>query len=193
MPPGRSRFESPLGPLDLSIEDGVLVDLSLVADDRGPRGAPDARVPGSRAEAARRALLEAARAGAAPARGAIADRIAAYFGGALDALDEIPVAPRGTEFQRRVWLALRSIPPGQTRSYGQIAAEVASPAAVRAVGAANGANPIPLVLPCHRVIASSGALHGYGWGLWRKEWLLRHEGYLPPAQPELPGLSRGGT
>ena len=187
----RSRLDSPIGPLDLSVEDGVLVEVSLVADDRGPRGAPDGRRPGSRAEAARLARLEAARAAdVAPARGAIAERIAAYFDGALDALDDVPVAPRGTEFQRRVWLALRAIPAGQTRSYGQLAAEVASPAAVRAVGAANGANPIPLVLPCHRVIASTGALHGYGLGLWRKEWLLRHEGFLAP---ELPGLSRGGT
>lgn len=190
MPAERSRLDSPIGPIGLAVEDGVLVELELVADDRGPRGAPDDGRPDSRAEAVRRARLEAARAAAAPARGEIAGRIAAYFDGELDALDAIAVAPRGTEFQRRVWLALRAIPAGQTRSYGQIAALVASPAAVRAVGAANGANPIPLVLPCHRVIASTGALHGYGGGLWRKEWLLRHEGYLAP---ELPGLSRGGT
>ncbi|HTE53969.1 MAG TPA: methylated-DNA--[protein]-cysteine S-methyltransferase [Kofleriaceae bacterium] len=120
-----------------------------------------------------------------PARGPIADRITAYFDGALGAFDEIAVAPRGTPFQLRVWEALRAIPAGQTRSYGELAAHLGAPSATRAVGAANGANPISLVVPCHRVIASTGALHGYGGGLWRKEWLLRHEHALPP---ELPGL-----
>jgi methylated-DNA-[protein]-cysteine S-methyltransferase len=86
----------------------------------------------------------------------------------------------GTPFQRRVWKALRSIAVGKTVSYGQLARRVRSPKAVRAVGSANGANPMPLVLPCHRVIASGGGLGGYGGGLNTKRWLLDHEGAFLP-------------
>jgi O-6-methylguanine DNA methyltransferase len=99
----------------------------------------------------------------------------AYLAGELDALDAIAVDLGGTELQRRVWAALRTIPAGQTRSYAQIAIQVGAPRAVRAVGAANGANPVSIVVPCHRVIASDGTLHGYGGGLPRKQWLLEHE------------------
>ena len=84
----------------------------------------------------------------------------------------------GTEFQREVWAALRTIPPGRTLSYGDLAKKIGRPTAVRAVGAANGANPVSLVVPCHRVIAADGTLGGYGWGLERKRWLLAHEGAL---------------
>jgi methylated-DNA-[protein]-cysteine S-methyltransferase len=99
-----------------------------------------------------------------------------YFEGDLDSLDEIDVEVNGTTFQKNVWLALRSVKPGSTMSYSQLARQVGSPAAVRAVGAANGANPVALVLPCHRIIGSNGSLTGYGGGLHRKRWLLDHEG-----------------
>ncbi len=103
-------------------------------------------------------------------------RLAAYFAGDRTAIDEIPVEPGGTAFQRQVWLMLRHIRAGTTWSYRQLAERVDRPAAVRAVGAANGANPIPIVLPCHRVIGSDGRLVGYGGGMDRKKWLLAHEG-----------------
>jgi len=113
----------------------------------------------------------------APARsgnGAIR-HIAAYFDGNLNALDDIPVRPRGTEFQRRVWQALRRIPPGTTTTYGRLAVAISAPRSSRAVGLANGANPLAIVIPCHRVIGADASLTGYGGGLHRKAWLLRHE------------------
>jgi methylated-DNA-[protein]-cysteine S-methyltransferase len=98
-----------------------------------------------------------------------------YFDGDLTALDAVPIAPGGTSFQRQVWMVVRAIPPGSTSSYGEIAARIGRPMASRAVGAANGANPIPIVVPFHRVIGSNGALTGYGGGLPRKRWLLEYE------------------
>ena len=106
--------------------------------------------------------------------------IAAYFAGDLAALDSLPVAGIGSDFQRRVWAALRTIPAGTTQSYGQLAAAIGQPAASRAVGLANGANPIGIVVPCHRVIGTSGALTGYAGGVERKAWLLIHEGAIRP-------------
>ena len=102
-----------------------------------------------------------------------------YFDGDLTALDVLAVDARGTEFQERVWYGLREIPAGSTISYVELARKVGRPKASRAVGAANGANPVPLVLPCHRVIGANGSLVGYGGGLERKIWLLRHEGAVP--------------
>jgi methylated-DNA-[protein]-cysteine S-methyltransferase len=99
----------------------------------------------------------------------------AYFDGELDAIRDLPTATGGTEFQRLVWAALRSIPTGETMSYGALAARLARPGASRAVGLANGANPIAIVVPCHRVIGADAALTGYGGGLERKRWLLAHE------------------
>jgi methylated-DNA-[protein]-cysteine S-methyltransferase len=99
----------------------------------------------------------------------------AYFDGNLRALESIRTATGGTSFQRAVWRALRAIKPGTTKSYGQIAARIGRPTASRAVGAANGSNPIAIVVPCHRVIGANGALTGYGGGLPRKRWLLDHE------------------
>jgi methylated-DNA-[protein]-cysteine S-methyltransferase len=98
-----------------------------------------------------------------------------YFDGDLTAIDTIPVRTAGTDFQRQVWHALRTIPCGTTVSYGQLATRIGRPDAVRAVGAANGANPISVVVPCHRVIGANGALTGYGGGIRRKSWLLAHE------------------
>ena len=105
----------------------------------------------------------------------LSDAVRRYFAGELDAIDRIPVETGGTSFQRKVWLALRSIPCGATTSYGKLAQEIGHPAAVRAVGTANGANPVAVVLPCHRVIGANGSLTGYGGGIERKRWLLNHE------------------
>ena len=102
-----------------------------------------------------------------------------YFAGDLQSLDEIKVELNGTSFQKNVWLALRTVKAGTTMSYAQLAKRVGSPAAVRAVGAANGANPVAVVLPCHRIIGSDGSLTGYGGGIHRKRWLLDHEGVKP--------------
>jgi methylated-DNA-[protein]-cysteine S-methyltransferase len=105
-----------------------------------------------------------------------ATRLRRYFAGDMAALDEQPCEPHGTEFQLAVWRALRRIPAGSTWTYSQLARHIGRPAAVRAVGAANGANPVALFIPCHRVIAADGTLWGYGGGLERKRWLLAHEG-----------------
>jgi methylated-DNA-[protein]-cysteine S-methyltransferase len=111
--------------------------------------------------------------------------LAGYFEGDLDRLETIPWRIAGTPFQRRVWTELRTIPAGTTMSYGALAAKLDVPRAVRAVGHANGANPISVVLPCHRVIGASGSLTGYGGGLDRKRWLLEHEGFrLAPASKQ---------
>ncbi len=101
-------------------------------------------------------------------------QLTAYFAGELTDFD-LPLAPRGTDFQLRVWAALRTIPYGQTTSYGELAAQLGNPGASRAVGLANGRNPIAIIVPCHRVIGSDGGLTGYGGGLDRKRWLLDHE------------------
>jgi methylated-DNA-[protein]-cysteine S-methyltransferase len=108
-------------------------------------------------------------------------RLVAYFAGDLRALDAVPVDTAGTPFQRAVWAALRRIPAGTTWSYADVARAVGAPAAVRAVGAANGANPVAIVIPCHRVVRTGGALGGYGGGLERKRWLLAHERAALPA------------
>jgi methylated-DNA-[protein]-cysteine S-methyltransferase len=150
------ELDSPIGRLRGVVGAGALVLLDLPIGRRSridtlPPDGPDAR--------------------------RVRDRLAGYFRGDLAALDDVAAEPqRGTPFQRRVWQALRGIRAGTTQSYGELAARIGAPRAVRAVGAANGANPVPLVLPCHRVIASDGTLGGYGGGLAMKAWLLRHEG-----------------
>lgn len=105
-----------------------------------------------------------------------ATRLEDYFAGRLHALDSVNVEFNGTPFQTRVWETLRTIRAGTTAAYADIARAVAAPSAIRAVGAANGANPIAVIVPCHRVIGSNGTLTGYGGGLDRKRWLLEHEG-----------------
>ena len=119
----------------------------------------------------------------------------AYFEGALDAIDTIPVAPGGTAFQREVWQALRRIPAGTTTTYGQLASILGREGASRAVGAANGANPIAIVVPCHRVVGANGTLTGYGGGLSNKRWLLVHEARHSPVlvatTPSRDPLARG--
>jgi methylated-DNA-[protein]-cysteine S-methyltransferase len=167
-----TSFPSPIGPLALAVRNATLVRLDLDGD-LGRLGETLARRFGDVA-------LEQA---SDPA--GIAARLGRYFAGGLAALDEIDVDPGGTPFQSRVWLKLREIRPGRTWSYAELAVAVGRPSAVRAVGAANGANPISLVLPCHRVIGSDGSLTGYGGGLDRKRWLLAHEGARPEAQRSL--------
>jgi methylated-DNA-[protein]-cysteine S-methyltransferase len=110
-----------------------------------------------------------------PGKTTITREIHAYFEGDPEALTRIPVKTGGTDFQRKVWQALTRIKPGKTKTYSEIASEIGHPKAIRAVGAANGANPISLVIPCHRVIGADGTLTGYGGGLHRKKWLLNHE------------------
>jgi methylated-DNA-[protein]-cysteine S-methyltransferase len=112
------------------------------------------------------------RAASAPIRRAISD----YFLGDLCAINSIPVTTGGTSFQREVWAALRTIQAGTTLSYGALARQLGRPKSVRAVGLANAANPVAIVVPCHRVIGTDGSLTGYGGGIHRKRWLLIHEG-----------------
>jgi len=131
-------------------------------------------------EAAMRKLLQRHFGSAKVASGKVAASLHAafdrYFAGDAEALTSVPWRTGGTAFQQTVWKALTTIPVGETWSYAQLAAAIGKPSAVRAVGLANGANPVPIVIPCHRVIGKSGALTGFGGGLERKRWLLRHEG-----------------
>jgi methylated-DNA-[protein]-cysteine S-methyltransferase len=116
----------------------------------------------------------------------ISQQLKTYFAGNIQSLDNIPVEPLGTPFQQSVWRSLRQIPVGSTWTYRELATHIGHPNAVRAVGAANGQNPIPLVLPCHRVIGANGTLTGYAGGLERKRWLLHHEGIeLAPVMLQL--------
>lgn len=113
----------------------------------------------------------------------VLDRVEAqlkeYFAGWRTTFD-LPLEPSGTDFQLSVWELLRKIPYGVTTSYGELARRLGDPKATRAVGAANGANPIPIIVPCHRVVGSKGELTGFGGGIERKRWLLEHEGALMP-------------
>jgi len=106
------------------------------------------------------------------------DLLSRYFAGDVGVLDTIPVELNGTPFQKTVWQALRRIPGGTTISYAELAKRIGEPSAIRAVGTANGANPVAVIVPCHRVIGSNGKLTGYGGGLDRKQWLLEHEGVV---------------
>jgi methylated-DNA-[protein]-cysteine S-methyltransferase len=106
---------------------------------------------------------------------AIGDALRAYFDGEVEAITRLAARTNGSVFQRRVWDALRAIPAGRTWTYGELAGTIGRPSASRAVGLANGANPVAIVVPCHRVIGANGNLTGYGGGLERKRWLLEHE------------------
>lgn len=122
--------------------------------------------------------------GEVPAPPALADAFAAYFAGELTALETLPTGRFGSSFEQAVWSELRRIPAGETRSYGDIARALGGAASgagpnARAVGTANGRNPLAIVVPCHRVIGSDGSLTGYAAGLTRKRWLLVHEGWRP--------------
>ena len=159
------RLDTPLG------------ELLVVTDDRGALRAVDWRDYKDRMRALLRRHLcknpifqedDAGRTDATYA-------ISAYFDGDVDAIGSLAVSMGGTEFQNAVWNGLREIPPGEIISYGVLAERIGRPTAVRAVGLANGANPVGVVVPCHRVIGADGSLTGYGGGLERKRWLLEHE------------------
>jgi methylated-DNA-[protein]-cysteine S-methyltransferase len=120
--------------------------------------------------------------------GGVSEAVHRYFAGDLAAIEGLRVAAGGTEFQQAVWAALREIPCGETRSYGDIARRIGRPAAVRAVGLANNANPVGVIVPCHRVIGADGSLTGYGGGIERKRWLLSHE-HRAGAASEAHGLT----
>nr|AIA10511.1 methylated-DNA-[protein]-cysteine S-methyltransferase [uncultured bacterium]AIA10842.1 methylated-DNA-[protein]-cysteine S-methyltransferase [uncultured bacterium] len=104
--------------------------------------------------------------------------LSAYFAGEITCVNRIPVNPGGTAFQQRVWSALRTIPPGTTLTYGELATQLGKPTAYRAVGMTNALNPIAVVVPCHRLVGANGFLTGYAGGLERKRWLLQHEGVI---------------
>ncbi len=161
----RERLATPLGKLLVfSTQDGRLAVVDwLDTLDRLP--------------AARRAALTAAQPAAAETAAVAALR--RYFAGDLQALDALDVDPQGSPLQLQVWAALRAIPAGRTCSYAELAERIGRAGSARAVGAAVGANPLLLVLPCHRVVGAKGALTGYAAGLERKRWLLEHEGLLP--------------
>lgn len=151
------QHDSPLGPLLLGADARALRHIDFARDGC-------AAEPAAGWQAGDHPVLRDAR-----------RQLDAYFAGRLQQFD-LPLAPNGTAFQQQVWRALQTIPFGQTRSYAQIAASVGRARAARAVGAANGKNPLPVVIPCHRVIGSDGSLTGFAGGLALKSFLLRHEG-----------------
>ena len=169
-PNAQRTLDTPVGTLVLVASPGGLSDVRLAtSSSEEPQADPKPEVL-RHLEAAHQALVE-------------------YFEGDRKSFDDLSLAPEGTAFQLRVWRELLSIPYGETLSYGQLARRIGRPAASRAVGMANGRNPIPIIIPCHRVIGADGSLTGYGGGLPMKEWLLGHEGAL--SQPSL-GLFRYG-
>ena len=160
---GIATVQSPIGPLTVAARDERVCLLHFGADQEGARRTVARWYP--------RLAIDRADdpAGASAA-------LDAYFNGAVHALDALPVELNGTPFQRRVWEILRTVRAGTTAAYADIARAVQAPAAVRAVGAANGANPVAVIVPCHRIVGMNGKLTGYGGGLDRKRWLLEHEG-----------------
>lgn len=152
-------------------------DLAVVADAAGGLRAVEWADEEARLQRHLRLQAGAASFALAPAADpfGLSTALRAYFAGDLASIDALQVAAFGTPFQRAVWQALRAIPSGTTLSYGALAARLGRPAAVRAVGAANGANPVSVVVPCHRLVGADGSLTGYGGGVERKRWLLAHE------------------
>jgi methylated-DNA-[protein]-cysteine S-methyltransferase len=152
---------TPVGPLKLSFSDRGLSALEFAEGEPIPPSEPDSPQPRL-----------------APLIEAVKRELTAYFRGLPADFAALSLDPRGTPFQLRVWQELRRIPQGTKISYRELARRVGSPRGFRAVGQANGANPIPLIIPCHRVIAADGSLGGYSLGLERKRWLLKHEGAI---------------
>jgi methylated-DNA-[protein]-cysteine S-methyltransferase len=179
------QMDSPLGRLLLRAGRGGLTHLLYEDAARGrPFGAGRVRVLGCGPATGAAVGTAAAATAAGAAAGAVAaeailmeavEQLRQYFAGAREVF-EVPLLPGGTRFQRDVWNSLRRIPFGATQTYGDVAARIGRPKAGRAVGAANRANPIAILLPCHRVIGAAGRLTGYAGGLEAKCWLLRHEG-----------------
>lgn len=171
--------------MSYTVIDSPIGQLTLVADDESSalkalymvehRHAPDTSAFGDRL----------AGGDVEPVFGDVIRQLGEYFAGERRVFD-VPTAPAGTAFQLAVWQQLRAIPYGETRTYGELAAALGNPKAVRAVGLANGRNPLSIVVPCHRVIGASGAMTGFGGGIERKEFLLALEGY--PVAQEQPAL-----
>ena len=159
-----TRFPGPVGELVLTASDAAMTGIYFPRRDRVSKKRTEWREDDGTGPAG--ALLSQAR-----------QQLMEYFAGKRTTF-ELPLDPSGTEFQRRVWDALRTIPYGVTTSYGALARRLGDVHATRAVGAANGQNPIPIVIPCHRVVGSRGELTGFGGGIDRKRWLLEHEGAL---------------
>ncbi len=157
-----SHLDTPVGRVLIAATPDGLCGLDFAESDERVRARLEKTIPGATFSSG-------------PLAKAATKRVAAYFDGDLKALDALETAAVGTGFQKKVWAALREIPLGATTSYAHIARSIGHPTAVRAVGAANGRNPIALVVPCHRVIGADGSLTGYAGGLWRKQWLLQHE------------------
>ena len=156
------RISGPLGDMLVVVADDQLVGLDFADHETRLRRLLERRYPDARYREQRDPLrLHAA--------------LERYFDGDFASLNDVPLAAGGTHFEARAWAALRLIPPGATRSYAQQAAQIGAPTAARAIGAANGRKPISIVIPCHRVIGSNGALTGYAGGVARKRWLLDHE------------------
>lgn len=155
-------IDSPTGLVEIEVDEGSLVGVHFVDESDAVRDDPSG----------------------------MADALRRYFDGDLEAIADLPVRfDRGTPFQQEVWAALRTIPLGETISYAELAEMVGRPTGYRAVGSANGQNPVGIVVPCHRVIAADGTLGGYAGGLDRKRWLLAHEGVVLSGEADrLPGL-----
>lgn len=151
-------YDSPVGPLGLVADDDALIAVLWPTEAEGR-----VRLAEEPAPAADHAVLNKT-----------ARQLGEYFAGTRRDFD-LPLAPSGTEFQRQVWWSLAEIPFGETSTYGKQAAAIGRPAAVRAVGAANGRNPLSIVLPCHRIVGANGKLTGFAGGLDTKRWLLDHE------------------
>ncbi|MFM9865315.1 MAG: methylated-DNA--[protein]-cysteine S-methyltransferase [Micropepsaceae bacterium] len=156
------RIKTPIGPLLITHDGKALANIAFA--DREERRAGELARDFPDAEVTR-----------APQPSPFAAALVRYFDGDIRAIDKLPVIAIGTDFQCRCWEALRRVPPGTTRSYGDHARAIGRPRAPRAVGAANGFNPISIVVPCHRLVGSSGNLIHYGGGLERKRWLIDHE------------------
>ncbi len=148
-------FESPVGPLLLQADGGGLKALSFLRQEE----------------------IKNVSTGVSPILSRAFEQLNAYFEGERTTF-EIPLAPEGTDFQHKVWKELQQIPYGSTTTYGELSAKLGDEKAIRAVGRANGENPIPIIIPCHRVVGAQGKLVGYAGGLQRKKWLLKHEGVL---------------
>ena len=166
------NYDSPIGSIEIHATVTAVSRVEFAGEQAG-EGEEVSGVGG------RPAASSSQEAGAHPLLGEVQRQLDAYFAGDLRCFD-LPLDLEGTPFQRQVWQQLLSIGYGQTASYQDIAVAIDNPKAVRAVGAANGRNPVAIIVPCHRIIGSGGRakLTGYGGGLWRKEWLLRHEGVL---------------
>lgn len=156
--PALTRLKSPLGELILAASDSGLAAVYLPGSRHGP--------PPAGVEEGENEILAQTR-----------QQLEEYFAGTRQTFD-LPLAAEGSAFERRVWDLLRTIPYGTTTSYGELARRLGDVKATRAVGAANGKNPLPIVVPCHRVVGARGELTGFGGGLDRKRWLLEHEGAL---------------